>query len=50
MEPVEKAKQTETQAKKEETGRFSSALFDWAESLVIAVLLVIHCLPLFAVL
>ena len=41
MEPMEEAKQSETQMKTEETGRFSSALFDWAESLVIAILLVI---------
>ena len=41
MEPMEEAKQPEAQAKKEETGRFSSALFDWAESLVMAVLLVV---------
>ena len=41
MEPMEEAKQPEAQAKKEETGRFSSALFDWAESLVMAGLLVV---------
>ena len=41
MEPMEEAKQPAVQEKKEETGRFSSALFDWAESLVIAVLLVV---------
>ena len=37
----EEAKKPEADQKKEESGRFSSALFDWAESLVIAVLFVV---------
>lgn len=41
MEPMGEAKKPETEAKTETTGRFSSTLFDWAESLVIAVLLVV---------
>lgn len=41
MEPIEEAKKPEAEAKAENTGRFSSTLFDWAESLVIAVLLVV---------
>ena len=40
MEPKEEAKKPEAE-KKEQSGRFSSALFDWTESLVIAVLFVV---------
>ena len=41
MEPKEEAKKPEAEEKKEQSGRFSSALFDWTESLVIAVLFVV---------